>query len=62
MQGDAERTITGALLKITFAASRGSSGSVPPPNHEAGWFVKKTAPSAIKTMRTDAARTRVREP
>jgi hypothetical protein len=49
--------MTGVFLKITSAASSGSSGSVPRLIHEAGSFVKKTAASAMKAMRTDAVRT-----
>jgi hypothetical protein len=48
------------LLRITFAASRGSCGSTPLSNQEGGVFVKKRAARAMRTMRTGAERARMR--
>ena len=55
-----QRTMTGALRRITSAASRGSCGSTPLSNQEGGFFVKKRAASAMRTIRTGAERARMR--
>jgi hypothetical protein len=52
--------MTGALDKITSAASRGLSGSVPLLSHEAGCPVKRATATAMRAMRTDAAGTKLR--
>src|SRR6266851_4622500 len=52
--------MTGALDKISSAASRGLSGSVPLLSHEAGCPVKRTTATAMRAMRTDAAGTKLR--
>jgi hypothetical protein len=55
-----QRTMTGALRRITSAASRGSCGSTPLSNQEGGFFVKKRAARAMRTTRTGAERARMR--
>jgi hypothetical protein len=52
--------MTGALDKISSAASRGLSGSMPLLSHEAGCPVKRTTATAMRAMRTDAAGTKLR--
>jgi hypothetical protein len=52
--------MTGALDKISSAASRGLSGSVPLLSHETGCPVKRTTATAMRAMRTDAAGTKLR--